>query len=1786
MPSDDARARLIFGADTNALTRAKKALSGVKNELTDVEQSAIRSTAALSAQNRETRQNASASSSASASLAQYQATVASATAANKAFSESTGDLSDAVDGMSDSVKDVGLDRLSKEFRDARREFSDMTEMMSEFSDQQIDAPAGVRRTFSDLDADEIEEVMDAVSSGDVDDGVFDADVDVDQYEDMLDTFESLSNINMDDNVSLLDEIQIDDTVAEIPMSAEDILGTTDSDLNQTLEKFGADIDASGFRSELEDTIDTAVTDLDIDEATGRVEDFARRDGTGSPFGQATEDIRNVFAGTELGSDLRTREGDPLSIVDIFEMEDHNIQSAIARSGDPDMEGYDPQMLRQDVTRQLPSLLSMDDDQIQELIGSDSLLNPDEFRTRLARMIFGDAGEGVLGDDSIDMDSIDFSEMVEDPLALGGARLRGEMKLRDFRRVFEDDLLERLRYLGINTAEELENINTTYGNEELNEASDAMRDLGRMRRYKAVQQSNDVFNFGEDSDRPFENIDDLMSKTPHDLIGSDRDPETEDLPDPLEPFTDGRFFMDVFESDALGPIEGRPDIGDFIRNLPTYGDNALSIQGQLEAANSDYDADRWLEELTVLGGFGDDIDSPFTELTEGRRKQLTQTGIGMDIAGTPVDTELYGTKNIGKYSDMDAEDIAGIDLDTMVDQLRTHQLTGSPVNTIGMGDNSQTTLAKFSGAFETIRDNLEEFSRLADDIPGFKDILDEADNVDEAMRLAQSKFRNDKKLAEFNNWVSENTEALDEVLGGFSKQRGIKTGSQSSEHLRQLLRNEGVFPDSEGGAPHALSARAEELVAQEAAYMDPSGLAGRDTDRGSMGVTDLPLRMGLIQELIDADEGTGRFKAAGNALQRLEEGSLEAGSIFKDPDARVEFIKHLEDAIPDPVAEDLPEGVSRRDLATNITDTIPSFDDDGRAPRMAELFGSNSEINISDVVGRAIKSISLGEDVNDPIAQLSDSMRESMEEMMFLMAHNMGAQEMMVDAGRAEDAAMTDLMPGYTKTKGPADPTPHEYVDQVNKARRQIRKQRGEHPLASGLDLRSVASVLNEAPGTGNVFEDYAHGRGRSNMSGLAISAASRTRGLNRVMTAGAPAGRQIRNLRDNIVGLSDHYDNFLPLLQAQSLQLGAISVQFEALGKMIFKLTSMIGPLVSGLLGIAAGAGAAATGLASFMAVGAVQYLKKMEESMAGVNSKQEAMGKLFDHLSDMAWQAVEPIRNAQLGGSGESPFQFFESAIQGSLRLLHRFSKGIAHLTELDVVQEQTARLSRIIHGGAGDDTFITHMETVLKNILPLLVGFIEAVATGAGPALAHASKIAKTLANQLGPAISNASTAIRLLVNYGAGFMVMLIRTASLIAKFVDGIAQMVEFITLGQVESSKFIFFIGGLIGAINVLSRSFAFLKGAMDSVQTIGSYLIKTNKVLTSTNFTLSASYNTLALSVLKVIAVFAILVGSIYLIVNAIREIDDSPIFALITGLTGLAGAIWAVNMAKQALGATSLASGVLTGATGSAAGSAGGSAAARAAGAGVGQVATTTAGSTASAGITATIMSGLGEVTGFARRKIMNAGSLFVDSMKTLRGSMGTMMSVFRKQLTILITAIRSSTAAAYARAAAEWAATAATSVFTSAIVIALAKFIIAAGIIIATILALYTIIKTVIDLVTGFVDWITSLGLGSDKETPGGGHKKYDTMEFEPDSNGDGTMKEANPFDVNVVGFSSRAQHLQKDSTFSGSGSKSSASSSSSKNVTVRVENKGVVSNQDIDRRINKRIEERLNEYTRDRH
>lgn len=732
------------------------------------------------------------------------------------------------------------------------------------------------------------------------------------------------------------------------------------------------------------------------------------------------------------------------------------------------------------------------------------------------------------------------------------------------------------------------------------------------------------------------------------------------------------------------------------------------------------------------------------------------------------------------------------------------------------------------------------------------------------------------VSQLNQWAQTHPEEIDQLFQGMGdtmKQVDKATPDDVDRRLDPSKLNIGQQED--------LARLVAGLTGSPPPGIGGSGFPFDDDDVGR--VPRELLEMGIMQEMLDEDPDSARFRGLQDILTRTMAGDLTEATVLHD--------------------QGIMEGVFQQDLARRLPDNLV---EDHNLDRLLtkQLQQVGPGVGISEVLGPGgeldsiIDSTLRDLNIDDPRAarELTRATDQALPELRRFLGQDIAPGMLGAERG-VDDFSLEHLFPNMDELPDPDDADAfrgaiRNHTEGISEGMAELRRAQRRSRVLRGGALTGITGKQERPRG---IFGTLLAGETGHGIPGERALLGGLRQGL---LTPGTDVRtpRGFTTLQKNLENMNGLYQDALPLLQATSIRLGSVNVNFESMGIMIFKLTAMLGPLVAGLLGLAAAAGTTAIALGSLVAVGAVGFLDEMEKNMAGVTDKTEAMGELTDKLKTMAWQAVEPLRLVSIGGDGPRGMQLFVGVIRGALFLLHRFARIFAEVLRLPEFADALERIHNWIYDINDDMEFAEDLRHVVRRVLPLLGRIASAVVSGIGPTLEFFSMVTERLGHRVMDVASDMSTSFRLMTAYGAGFMDFALLAVGVIGKLVNAVTRVVEgfawlisLIPGINTDATRMVYIMGAVVGVMNVMSRVATFLAAKKIALSKAAFLYVKAAHMMTVSSLTLTKA----------LLGLTGVLLGATLFFI---------AMYDIVRALSGESGLFFQMDSWKSAIGAVTVA--------------------------------------------------------------------------------------------------------------------------------------------------------------------------------------------------------------------------------------------------------------------------------------
>ena len=731
-------------------------------------------------------------------------------------------------------------------------------------------------------------------------------------------------------------------------------------------------------------------------------------------------------------------------------------------------------------------------------------------------------------------------------------------------------------------------------------------------------------------------------------------------------------------------------------------------------------------------------------------------------------------------------------------------------------------------WEHLEAEFYEIAEMMDESDVIANAITQSDDISQAIN--QLSDTDPAKMQRLVDWTNNNIDDVQQMfnnLGGVDAPAGDLPDDlgESSEMISNALSGNILMPsdDEDTVAENVdLSPFQSEMLARMSGNIDQMFM-GESGSSSDMPITYEGLFMGIQQEMLDADSiDSSRYQEAEELLTMLEAGQLTQTGYLSTDEGQQTIESVLRDRLPDDANNILPEGFdSDADVASLVAGSMADMEEEQGPSLLFDMLSPDTTTTASDPVGQALGDVDLGD--RGSVQQISKLIEDDLPAIQQQLGAELGPGLTMTSAFD-DDMNLQEMLPpeevqnfmlgeGSGAAASEFTSSMDSYTSGLRDQMSELRSTQQQARVLTGLGIGDIP-ILRRA-------QEGVHGPGMPNRRrGLFGSA---LRPLTRAMSgSGMSEPRQTRALINTMTALNGAYNDMLPLLEATSVRLGSINVNFESLGIMIFKITGMLGPLISALGGLVAGLLTVGAALGGIIGAGAIDFFTEMRDTMAGVEDRSEAMAEMMENVKLMALEALQPLRNADIGG--EDGMGLFVSTIRGGLVLLNRFAEVMSTVLEANEFETLIDGLHNFAFDRSGDDELAQNLQDAANTIIPLLMDIASAIFGGIGESIEFATWAADVLGSRLLGALEDIVPVLALITVYGVGFINMMIWAASVVAKVVNFLTALIDaFLWLlnvipgVEIETRQLIFAMGGAIGALNVFVRVVSYTVGRVGTL---------------------------------------------------------------------------------------------------------------------------------------------------------------------------------------------------------------------------------------------------------------------------------------------------------------------------------------------------------------------------------
>jgi hypothetical protein len=389
-----------------------------------------------------------------------------------------------------------------------------------------------------------------------------------------------------------------------------------------------------------------------------------------------------------------------------------------------------------------------------------------------------------------------------------------------------------------------------------------------------------------------------------------------------------------------------------------------------------------------------------------------------------------------------------------------------------------------------------------------------------------------------------------------------------------------------------------------------------------------------------------------------------------------------------------------------------------------------------------------------------------------------------------------------------------------------------------------------------------------------------------------PPGKTEQFGRGGVRSLTSGLESLIPVLGVTSANLGAFNVSLGRTTGVVAGLTALLTPLVATLGAFATAAVTAGGALGAVTASGALGYTDMLENRFADVTDRGEAVEKMMEQLRGVAVEAIEPLRNAEVGGLGS--MELFVTFANDMLRLLNDASGMFAQVAEMDEVAAGLAQVREALFtGNEGDVSMMSALTEVTERIGPGVFDMIVEIINALPGLIVGMARFGDQIGNAFGPLLRDIGPLVRILATFGVGFLRAMARVLSVITGLVTGLYNFISAIPVVGDGLDMLIGLLGMAAGAYYALTLASSVALAVQQTfVGTILGKVVYGLKLLVA--WLTSASVSNMNFATASAVASASLtgLKGGLYRALVALKAYIFGTNLASVS-MYGLATAIW-----------------------------------------------------------------------------------------------------------------------------------------------------------------------------------------------------------------------------------------------------------------------------------------------------
>jgi len=342
-----------------------------------------------------------------------------------------------------------------------------------------------------------------------------------------------------------------------------------------------------------------------------------------------------------------------------------------------------------------------------------------------------------------------------------------------------------------------------------------------------------------------------------------------------------------------------------------------------------------------------------------------------------------------------------------------------------------------------------------------------------------------------------------------------------------------------------------------------------------------------------------------------------------------------------------------------------------------------------------------------------------------------------------------------------------------------------------------------------------------------------------------------------------------------SANLGAVNIAVRNLTTTVPQLVANLAPLAAALTAVATAAIAATGAIAGLAGAGALNFADQLIGQFASVENRSDAFSAMMKGAREAVIEALDPLREARLGGDGLSAMDAFIQTIRGVVEAVNVLADGFADIVETDEFQAFFHQMGDALFGVGQEVGALEELMDALKRAtVEVLPGIGNALATFFKE-LPDFIEFTIEIINEFGPALN------RLLADIGPVIAALTYMGTDLLTGVAYGMAMISELlIGIGEAFS-----LVNDSVNALNIELLEYV---GYLVVIGRFGSLVVTVFQALGSSVLILSAGVKILTQAVLGLTAAQRGLLYGFVGVVGAVAVLAHH--FDILSGLTDLLG--------------------------------------------------------------------------------------------------------------------------------------------------------------------------------------------------------------------------------------------------------------------------------------------------------